>query len=92
MELPGVKTRIDEVFNELAQITGRNPKCPFCANDDWARISGGWVVEIRTVYEPNPTRSPLQRPALGLSCTRCGFLRTHLIDPTVWGLPAEGVE
>ena len=88
MESPRVKAFINGVFNHLSQITGRNPQCPFCANDEWSRTGGGRVVEIRIVADEKAVREPMYITALGFDCTNCGFLRLHCVDSASWGRPA----
>jgi hypothetical protein len=90
MEIEGVKARIDECFDAIAEFVGRHPKCPFCMNDEWARAAETRVFELRTVAEEKPTAEPLSVTALGWICTRCGFLRLHQVDPASWGMPSQG--
>jgi hypothetical protein len=54
MESPTVKAFINDVFNHLSQLTGRNPQCPFCANDEGSRAAGDRIIEVRTVADETP--------------------------------------
>ena len=89
MEIPGVKALIDQAFKLIEQRTGGQPQCPFCSNNDWARLAGERVIEVPTVAEYEAGAEPVFATALGLMCTRCGFLRLHAIDPVLWGNPGD---
>lgn len=89
MQLPGVKARIDKVFNKITETTGANRECPFCGNLEWMRTGHGHVVEVPINVEENPTAKPLFTTALGFTCTRCGFIRLHEVDPASWGRPGD---
>jgi len=91
MEIPGVKAKVDRTFQAITGRTGPNPKCPFCLHDEWARTGLGRVVHIATVSEEDPTAETLFTTSLGFTCTHCGFVRLHEVDPANWGLPSVGI-
>lgn len=87
MEIPGVKQAVDGCYDRLNEITGPSPACPFCEARDWARLAGGRITELSNVSEEQPTVDAMKSTTLGLTCTRCGFVRLHYVDPRSWGMP-----
>jgi hypothetical protein len=78
--------RINQAFEDIkGRIGGRPVPCPICGNDTW--YSASRFARVLMVMEEDPAASGEEGEAriagfrtLALVCTKCSFIRSHLIE------------
>ena len=81
-ELP-IDAAIEDFLDAVYEETGSGVVCPFCHNAEWEHSvdtpMGVTAVKIRPpVSDDDSTWTGYV--AVGLSCTKCGFIRLHKVD------------
>ena len=71
-----------EVSAYFAELQASNTSCPMCSNDRWEMFIGeDYVGVAQPVLQTNASTNKYQVRLLTLTCTRCHYVRQHLLNP-----------